>query len=161
MGSSLMNMQILKKSRKPVSVGDIFVYQLEATLGRYYFGKVIRTDAAVGGFKGTTLIYLYKETSESKKIIPELRCTDLLVPPIATNSLPWTKGYFEVVSASSINSTDILSQHCFKDIRGKFFDADDNVLSEAVAPVGEYGLHSYRTIDDAVSKALGIPLSDD
>ena len=142
-----------------MTAGDIFVYQMEACPNRYYFGRVIRTDAAIGGFKDTILIYLYKQFSEDKNLVPELICMDLLVPPIATNALPWTKGYFEVVSASVLDIKDVLSEHCFKDFRGKFFDENGNHLKEAVAPVGEYGLHSYRTIDDEVSIAFGIPIA--
>jgi hypothetical protein len=52
---------------------------------------------------------------------------------------------------------DVLPQHCFQDSRGWYFDEQGNRLHAAVEPVGQWGLHSYRTIDDEISKALGIP----
>lgn len=156
-----MNMRILKRSRKAPQPGDVFVFQLEATPDRFNFGRVVRTDATIGFFRNVVLIYLYRQTSSDKEVAPSLRPSDLLVPPIATNALPWSKGYFETVSSAPLSQEDVLGQHCFKDSRGRFFDADGRNLSAASGLLGDYGLHSYRTIDDAVSKALGIPLAAD
>ncbi len=49
--------------------------------------------------------------------------------------------------------------HCFSDeaVTGAFFDEMSNRISKPVGPVGEYGLQSFRTIDDIVSDAVGIP----
>ncbi len=155
-----MNMSILKKSRKSLEGGDIFVYQIKSLDDRYFFGRVIRTDAIIGGFNDTVLIYLYKNTSPEKNVIPDLSRKALLIPPIATNTRPWTMGYFEVVSSSLLLPNDILVQHCFKDsLRNRYYDADGNLLEKAVLPIGTYGLHSFKTIDDAISKALNIPLA--
>lgn len=156
-----MNMRVLKKSKVPPLVGDIFAYQMTASPDRYFFGRVIRTDAVIGGFKNTILVYFYKRSSRDKAFIPDLICTELLIAPIATNALPWLKGYFELVRKSALEDMDILPNHCFRDFRGKFFDSDGLPLTKPVEPIGEYGLHSYRTIDDALSKAMGIALSID
>jgi hypothetical protein len=58
---------------------------------------------------------------------------------------------------------DVLEQHCFRTFRGRHFDLpvyyDDanHELPGPVEPVGSWGLDSFRTIDDKVSDALGIP----
>lgn len=54
----------------------------------------------------------------------------------------------------------MLAQHCFLSAsRGRYFDENGADLGGGVEPVGDYGLHSYRTIDDQLSHALGIPLA--
>lgn len=125
---------------------------------RYLFGRVVATDASVGGFPGV-LIYVYRQRSDHKAQVPDLSSEDLLVPPMATNRLPWSKGYFETVERRSLSPSDKRSQHCFRDTRGWFFDEYGKRLPGPVGLVGSWGLGSFRTIDDNVSKALGIPLS--
>jgi len=76
-----------------------------------------------------------------------------------TNKRPWTMGYFKHVENRPLSVMDRLPQHCFKDTRGWYFDQVGTRLAGPVEPVGSWGLHSFRTIDDEISKALGIPLS--
>jgi hypothetical protein len=73
-----------------------------------------------------------------------------------TNNLPWVKGYFLFIGHEVLQPRDVLPQHCFVDDRNRWFDADGRELPGAVEPVGKLGLHSYQTIDDAVSEALGL-----
>jgi hypothetical protein len=127
----------------------------------YLFGRVIDADANPLGVGGAVLIYVYRPRSRTKKAIPPLTCGDLLVAPMMTNRLPWSKGYFEFLEHRPLGKVDLLARHCFKDSRGWFFDEKGRQLREAIEPVGEWGLHSYRTIDDAISEALGIPLATD
>ena len=124
------------------------------------------TDASIGGFQDVILVYLYKATSSSKTQIPQLSPRDLLIRPVGTNRLPWTRGYFETVAHEELREDVVLPSHYFRDsLRGGFFDERGTRLEKEVAPVGvpvgEYGLDSYRTIDDEVSKALGVPLAPD
>jgi hypothetical protein len=84
----------------------------------------------------------------------------VMLPPIMTNRLPWRHGYLETVCHQELSAQDRLHQHCFKDIRGEYFDEFSNELERPVELVGVWGLGSYRTIDDEVSEALGIPVSD-
>jgi hypothetical protein len=46
-------------------------------------------------------------------------------------------------------------------LRGVCFDEFAVRLARCIEPCGQLGLHSFRTIDDAVSEALGIPLAPD
>jgi hypothetical protein len=76
-----------------------------------------------------------------------------------TNELPWKRGYFEAIENAELSLMDRLPQHCFRDNRGWLFDEYNHRLAEPIDSVGERGLHSFRTIDDAISKALNIPLT--
>lgn len=155
-----MNLAVLKRTRRAPEVGDIFVMQPPD--GQFLFGRVIDTNANPLGVGGAILIYVYRVRAAAKTPVPELLRGQLLVPPMMTNKQPWTKGYFEHEENRPLSAMDRLPQHCFKDdVRGGFRDERGNRLQTAVEPIGDWGLHSYRTIDDEVSKALGIPLSPD
>lgn len=151
------NLQVLKPSRKAPRAGDVFVMQLPDD--RYIFGRVVSTEAMAGpSMSGAILIYVYGRRFDSKVVPerPELSRDQLLVSPMMTNRLPWSKGYFETVAHWPLESGDVLPRHCFLSAaRGRYFDEKGNELPGSIEPVGDYGVHSYRTIDDAVSAALG------
>lgn len=154
-----MNLAVLKKTRRAPEVGDIFAMQPPD--GQFLFGRVIDTNADPLGVGGAVLIYVYRVRAAAKTPVPALLRGQLLVPPMMTNKLPWTRGYFEHVENRLLSPMDRIPQHCFKDTRGWYFDEHGTRLSGATEPVGSWGLDSFRTIDDKVSKALGIPLSPD
>lgn len=87
----------------------------------------------------------------------------LLIPPVLTNKLGWVHGYFETIAHHRLAASDRLPQHCFRSgvvldaPIERYYDEYSRELDVPVEPVGEWGLQSYRTIDDAVSDALGIP----
>ena len=151
------NLRVLKPSRKGVRAGDVFMMQLPDD--HYVFGRVISTDAMAGAsMPGATLIYVYRQRFDSK-VLPErseLSRDRLLVSPMMTNRLPWSKGYFETVAQWPLEPVDALPQHCFLSAaRGRYFDEKGNALTGPVEPVGDYGLHCYLKIYDALSAALG------
>jgi hypothetical protein len=155
-----LNLTALAPSRRPPREGDIFV--LRPLQGPYLYGRVISTEANPLGVGGALLVYIYRARSPAKLPVPELSPHDLLVPPIMTNRQPWSKGYFEIVERRPLRPEDRLARHCFRDdVRGGYRDEMGTRVEHAVEPVGEFGLHSFRTIDDEVSKALGLPLSAD
>lgn len=155
-----MNMVVLRKTRRRPKQGDIFALSLADGLFRY--GRLVATDANAGGFERSNLIYIYRATAEQKEAIPPLLREQLLVAPKMTNNLPWVRGYFETLGNDPIGPMDRLRQHSFRDVlRGWFFDEYGRRLQKATEPVGEWVLHSYRTIDDAISEALGVPLAPD
>ncbi len=152
-------MEFLKKSRKKPQPGDIFVFKMPKF--DYVFGRVIKTNLG-GGVPGGNLIYIYKAFSKDKKNIPLLDKNNLLIPPIIINSQGWLQGYFETVISKPLVKEDILSQHCFKDVAKRettYVDEDRRELKYPVEPCGIYGGGNHRTIDDEVSKVLGIPLA--
>lgn len=155
-----MNLAVLKRSRRPPEVGDVFAMLPPDRL--FLFGRVISNDANAGGFPGSILIYVYRRRSASKDQVPELHRDELLVPPMMTNRRPWTMGYFEFLFKGGLGVQDRLRQHCFLDpLRKRYFDHKGKELISPIEPVGIWGLHSFRTIDDEISKALGIPVSPD
>jgi hypothetical protein len=154
-----MNMRVLKRSRKTLKSGDVFVLQMRAS--EYIYGRVISTSARVGFFENCIMIYIYRCFSETRDVVPSLKRHGLLLPPMMTNRLPWSRGYFETVANGPLTKDEVLRQHCFEDIRGRYFDELGNQLPRRSEPCTLLSLHSFRTIDDAVSKALGIPLAPD
>jgi len=126
----------------------------------YLFGRVILADPPreFAPMPGANLIYIYACQSKSKT--PDetrLRPDDLLIPPVWTNRLGWTKGYFETISSGELEPGALLSQHCFRRHDGVYLDEVGRRLPGRVEPCGEWGLVSYRWIDDHISDALGIP----
>ncbi len=152
-----MNMKRLTRTTAKPRSGDFFAIALKNE--RFLFGRVINTDAISGlGVPGAILIYIY-DTQSKRKELPDrihLRPDRLLVSPMMTNQLPWTRGYFETVDHAPLQDEDVLGQHCFLSARGTYFDEKGNKLGTASEPVGDYGLHSYRSIDDEISGALGL-----
>lgn len=159
------NIQVLKPSRRKVQTGDVFAVGLPD--GTYIFGKVVSTNAkwtlAVGA-DPAILIYLFRERSVTKAM-PDpsaLRPDRLLVSPIMTNRLPWTRGYFETLENVELTAYDLLPRHCFLSAsRGKYFDENGKELEGAIEPVGDYALHSFGSIDEEISDALGLPSAPD
>lgn len=154
-----MNLRGLKPSRRAPREGDIFA--LLPPDGEYLFGRLVSVNASVGPFAPLILAYVYRARSREKLRVPQLGRTELLIPPIMTNRLPWSKGYFEVVEHRPLEAGDCLPQHCFRGFQGAYFDEFSNPLSEPTEPVGVRGVSSCGSIDDRISKALGIALSTD
>jgi hypothetical protein len=78
-----------------------------------------------------------------------------------TNNLPWSRGYFQTLINLPIEAGEVLPRHCFQSAAGIYYDDMTNVLPGPIEPVGEWGLASFRSIDDVVSSALGLPLAPD
>jgi len=155
-----MNMQVLKRSRKPPARGDIFAYRLRGH--PFGFGRVIRLGTKIGGFEDVVLIYIYRAFSSDKNAIPELTKRDLLIPPLGINRRPWTMGYFETVAHRALDERDVLSVHCFRDEVGRrYCDEFGRSLPKRKKPCGLYALGSFRTVDAKLSMALGLEPSPD
>lgn len=157
--TEILNLEILTPSRKKLKPGDIFV--IKPKNFPYYFGRIICIDAKIVVFKNCILIYIYNATSNNKMKIPGLCPSNLLIPPCIINRLPWSRGYFETIENRPLTKNDVLPIHCFRDIRNRYFNEYGIKLKHPVEPIGDYALNSYRTIDDDVSRALGIPLAPD
>lgn len=155
-----MNLMRLKRSRKRPDPGTFFVYFVERTQ-KFGFGRVIRDDAVVGPWKDLFLLYFYSDFSDTKAPPESLGAGDLLLPPVFSNQRPWTQGYFENVFHRPLASGEVLSFHCFRDIRGFFVDEYGNRLDSPADPCGEYRLESFQTIDDLISDKIGIPIAED
>ena len=153
-----MNMQVLKRARKPPQVGDIFAYRMPGF--DYGFGRVIRTDAHTEAWHNLLLIYLYRAFSPDKACIPVLDKRKLLMPPeLLINRVLWTGGYFETVAHRPLDPEDVLAVHCFEDpstIRKRYCDEYNRTLRKRTKPCGFFGVGSEYTTDVAISMALGL-----
>jgi hypothetical protein len=153
------NLQPFRRSRHVPARGDTFVMQLPSR--QYLFGRVILAEPPEESAPGpsTNLVYIY--TCQSSTKTPDYRqltADRLLLPPIWTNRLGWTRGIFQTIDNQPLRKHDFLAQHCFRDsFRAIYLDERGRKLPSRVEPRGEWGLVSYRWIDDHVSDALGIP----
>ena len=155
----MMNMLVLEKSRKKPKSGDFFGFQM--LNGECFGGRVIRADARIGPMQNCLLIYIYNQIEDKLEALFPQGPDNLLLPPLLTNKQPWLKGYFKTISHIPLDVEDVLPCHCFWDFRRSYFDEYNNKLFSKASPCGEYGLQSYRTIDDLVSIRLKLPLPKD
>ena len=157
MKKEFLNLEVLKKSRKKAKPGDIFVYKPKDH--EYYFGRTVSTEAHIGSFHEGVLIYLYNSHSKDVQEISQLSKEQLLLPPLVTNYLPWTRGYFETIANKELTENDIFHPHCFYDnLMKRYVNEYEQELDKAYDPVGTHGLASYVGIDVKISQALEIPL---
>jgi len=157
------NMQFIRRSSKKPVPGDVFAMLYPD--GQYLFGRVIRVDLPEGKapMTGANLLYIYNVRSDSKDVdLSLLRPEALLIPPVFTNRMLWSKGFAETIASPGLQPDDELAQYCFRDfsyqLYERYFDEEGNEISGRREPCGVYALDSYRTLDDSISEALGIPL---
>ena len=156
------NLRVLKRSNRLPSPGDVF--RLSPADGVFLFGRVVQSDLPRerAPMPGAYLVYLYRHRwCEGDPPRPDdLRPGALLLPPLFINRMPWTKGYFETVATWPLTASDVLERHCFWSVaRQRYVDEHSRELPGPLELCGEWALQSYRTLDDAVSEAIGIPLA--
>jgi hypothetical protein len=160
MASEMESQANLKKlrgtRRKPIS-GDVFSMQLPTEkflFGIVRFANPPRENAPA---PCAYLIYIYDLQSSARKPDYSKMLSDhLLIPPLWTNQMPWTKGYFQHIENRPLPIGAAPRNHCFRVETGKFVDENGKRINEPSAPFGEWGIVSYRWIDDHISDALGI-----
>jgi len=152
------NLQVIRRSRHRPERGEVFVMKLAS--GDFLFGRVVLAEPPrqEAPMPSAYLIYVYNvRRAESTIDWAELRPERLLIPPVWINRMPWTKGYFEAIGSGELDASDLLSQHCFRDWTGTHRDEKGRGLPGPAEPCGDWGLSSYRWLDDHISDALGVP----
>ena len=151
------NIKVLRRSNKKPQSGDIFAMQLPDDT--YLFGRVVGAELEPAPMPLSYLIYVYADRSQTKQPALNMLLPDrLLLPPVFINRMPWTKGYFETVWHEDLSNVALLPQHCFWDAaRARYVDEQHKPLPSEIQPCGDWGLSSYRWLDDQISDALGIP----
>jgi len=155
----ITNMVMHTRSRKRPRVGDLFY--IEMVTGQFVMGRVVRTDARVFADENL-LLYFYHPAQQSPDLIRPPIKPELLIAPRATNWQGWLKGYYTTIGNYSLAPEELLLQHCFEKHfanPGHYYDEYGNELDRRYEPCARWGLDSYRTIDDELSEALGIPLA--
>lgn len=153
-----LNMDVLKKKKPKLAVGDIFTYRMMDS--RYYFGRVVLNGHEKGPTPGAHLLYFYKfYQNEPVPDLEQMKLSDLLIPPVWTNSQAWLRGYFLNVGKKIFTEGELPLIHCFYSVAhgGKYVDQDRHILNRRYDPCGDWMLVSYRWIDDHISDALEIP----
>lgn len=152
------NLQYIKKSNKPLLGGEVFALNVKGV--GFLYGAVIAAniDFPKAPTPGSNLIYIYSIVTDDVYLnLPALRPKNLLLPPIWTNRMAWTKGYFQNIGTIELNRETTLSRYCFHNsLRKAYVDVFDKVIRTRIEPCGTWSLSSYRRIDDLVSDALGI-----
>jgi hypothetical protein len=150
-------------SRKAVRPGDVFALHLVD--GRRLFGRVVAADLPRerAPMPGANLVYIYDTVvpAEPDAAVPDLgglRPDSLLIPPLFTNRLPWSKGYFRPVAHHDLTDGDVLAQHCFRTADGQHVDETGAPVARRSEPCGTWGLAGYVTVDREIGRALGLPV---
>lgn len=147
----------LEPYRRRLHAGDVFVAM--PLDGLYLYGRVISTEAQLVGMEGVNLIYVYRVRSDAQAHVPwdQLSVDDLLIPPVLTNRLGWSRGYLKTVDHRPLAPGDVLSQHCFRSsVDECFYDERLNKIPARVEPCGNYGLSSYVSLGIKIALALGL-----
>lgn len=141
--------------------GDVFL--LQPSNESFIPGRVIAVDVVAAGFPGAVLIYIFRTRAQVPVVPPleSLSPSQLLLPPILTNRLPWSRGYFRTLANLPLAEDEVLPRHCFRSSQGRYFDETATEVSGPTEPCGDWALQSFRTIDDQVSDALWIPRAAD
>lgn len=163
----MTNFQQLKPYRRKLLPGDIFVMQLPDR--QYLFGRVVRVDANCFA-PNCILIYIFRYRSDQPEPPSRLLVIDLLIEPQLVNRLGWSRGYFVTVDNRPFERGERLEINYFRDSVRSGPSGEPLYVDEDRRPVGNpppeqlvgpKGLGNYLTVDDAVSKALRIPLAPD
>ncbi|MBW8754268.1 MAG: immunity 26/phosphotriesterase HocA family protein [Sphingomonadales bacterium] len=153
------NLRVVRTSRKPLVVGDVFAMQLPNDM--YLFGRVVLVEPSFPAAPGPccNLVYIYAyQSSDKVPDLDHLSPDNLLIPPTWTNRLGWTHGVFETILNRPLGVGDMLNQHCFeRSINGHLLNERGEPLTKRVEPCGVWGLVSYRYLDDRISEELGFP----
>jgi hypothetical protein len=158
------NIRILQPSRKRLSAGDVFAISLPDD--SFLFGRVIATDLPRerAPMPGANLVYIYDLRADAPEPpLDKLTVDRLLIPPLFINRLPWSRGYFHTIRSTEMTPNDQLSRHYFWSVARRTYVDETGQPVDFVPPppVGDWGLHSFRTADDAISEVLGFPLVPD
>lgn len=152
-----MNLERIGGPRRRPATGDLFVFRVH---GEFLFGRVVGANLPLSEapMPGAHLLYIYAVRSDSPSAPSTLDPHDLLIPPVFTNSMPWTKGYFRSIGTAPLEPSDLLPRLCFWDaLLRRYRDQTGRAAESVGAQCGSWGLVSYRGLDDQISHALGIP----
>jgi hypothetical protein len=152
--------QLQTPSRKKVAPGDIFSMKLP---GGYLLGRVIATNAKSSEWDEPHLhlLYIYKGVHKTTTDfqIDDFRPPQLLIPPVITNRLGWSRGVYETIGHAPLENADRLERNVFlRPGRNDYWDENANPIKAShvkdKSMVGLQAVHSYMTIEYRVSVAL-------
>ena len=153
----MANLVVLQKSRKKLRPGDIFVQKF-SILDKYIWGRVISTTADAGPFGLKNLIYIYHVLTTDIDDIPELKKNNLLIPPLLTNRLGWSRGYYKTIANMPLTQDDVYQPHCFHFFSmNQYRDENAMVMDKPCPPVGSWAMTGYIAIEAEICRTLNLP----
>lgn len=148
------NLLILKKSRKEIKDGDVFV--LSPKEGLYFYGKVIMANIKHPNddwMNGCHVIFLFKcksKTKDLKNFKPDYHNLLLLGPEIVEGGY-WRRGYFENIGNIPLTEEEKNLDYGFFQMEilnrwGVFKKADGTLLDHYPTFYSPYGINVYAGI---------------
>jgi hypothetical protein len=104
------------------------------------------------------LIYVYNLIRDEPIPPAVLLRTELLIRPEILTRKPWSQGYFQNLRRCELSPEDAFPRHCFE-FGGRYWDEFSRPVASRFDPCGTAGVGNVSTLDDAISRALGIPLA--
>jgi hypothetical protein len=146
----------IKRSRKKLKIGDVFVIQPKESL--YFYGKVIEVNDKFQGFSvDAVVIFIYKKNTAKLEMPDYLDPNDLLIPPQIVNLRGWTMGYFYTVGNMELTNDEMNLDYGFKDtrkVKPRFLTSMGEELDHEPSIVGIYAIGSYGSTSYEVTKEL-------
>jgi hypothetical protein len=155
-----INLEFLETSKKKIKTGDVFV--VKPPKMKFYYGIVANSNANLFHVDGILHLQFFDfSTDDYGSISDKLHDSKLLFPPVLTNRLGWSKGYFKTIGNISIENFKTIKEASFYYYNGEIFDDNSNQLSQpySLETTGSFAVTSYLNIDNLISLRLGIPLA--
>lgn len=154
-------LQVIAPYRKALKRGDVFAMKFDDSF--FLHGHIVSTEAVWTGRAEDgliNLIYVYDRIASrvDDYDVAALSPSRLLVPPILTPRVGWSRGYFSVVAHIPLTPGDVLERHVFKKSANRewYFDDAGNEVETWDGPVGLYAGFTSSSIQLAVLHALGL-----
>jgi len=153
----MANLRIQRPYRKPLHPGDVFSLQYGDS--RFLFGRIVAVDVAFGGFEsGCIGVHIYRAESRSANLPEGLIESDLLIAPHYVNRLGFSRGYMPVIGSIPLCAADKRMDVCYRDaVRNRLVDDSGSPVDQPRRFIGFFGMGNFETLDEEISRALGIP----
>ena len=147
----------MRGQRRMHEAGDWFVLQLDSD-ATYRIGRIVKAGDATDDsrFPGGILAYVFEPVFEAiPASTPNVKVTQLLMPPFFTHKAMWSRGYFNTFANTLTEPDQILHQHCFYDSAADWYvDENDRPLDARYEPCGLFSLPSAWAFSEDLNDAL-------
>lgn len=144
------NLLVLKRSRREVKDGDIFV--LSPIEGTYFYGKVLMANIKNPMYNGYHVIFIFRNKSDSKDINNYIADYDnILCGPVIVEGGYWRLGYFETIGNIPLTEEEKNLDYGFLKMDhqnrwGVFKNANDEILDHFPKFYDLYGVATHIAI---------------
>ena len=175
------NTETIKKSRRKIKNGDVFVVKLK-NHKLYFYGKVIDEKAKFNDLAEPTLIFLYK-TPTTEIVIPEEMNENDIMTALLIDQYGWKCGHFYTICNLPVKETEKNADYGFispahgewiseeeiesysqnheirhlddgRILASAYVDAYNNILDHKPSILSQYTLALYRAVSWEISKYL-------